>query len=74
MEREKKQAMMSLQEMAAIWKTYMESGSEKLTGTGILDRSFPMQFFMMLHRLNEMFGLSGIRCRRWRFAVETTSP
>jgi hypothetical protein len=40
--------------------TYMESGSEKLTGTGILDRSFPIQFFMMLHRLNEMFGLSGI--------------
>ena len=42
----------------------MERGSEKLTGTGIRERSLPIEFFMMLHKLNEMFGLSGIRVRR----------
>ena len=42
-----------------------ESGSEKLTGIGILERSLPMLFFMMLHKEKEMSGLSGtldLRC------------
>ena len=32
-----------------------------MTGTGILERSLPMQFFMMPHSEKEMSGLSGIR-------------
>ena len=34
-----------------------------IPGMGILERSLPMQFFMILQRLKEILGLSGIRLR-----------
>ena len=40
---------------------------------GILERSFPMQFLMMLQRLTRWLGLGGMELRRfstvgWRFS------
>ena len=45
-----------------------------LTGMGIFDNSFPMQVFIMLHRLRLKLGLSGMRFLRARFGCDRLAP